>query len=51
MRKDARMLRIVATCVAAGLVTLFPAGAAHAAGKPGTFAGSLGVKVPKGAAA
>jgi hypothetical protein len=51
MRKDARMLRIAATCVAAGLVTLFPTGAAHAAGKPGTFAGSLGVKVPKGAAA
>jgi hypothetical protein len=45
------MLRIAATCVAAGLVTLFPTSAAHAAGKPGTFAGSLGVKVPKGAAA
>jgi hypothetical protein len=45
------MLRIAAACVAAGLVTLFPASAAHAAGKPGTFAGSLGVKVPKGAAA
>src|SRR4051812_29048043 len=45
------MLRIVATCVAAGLVTLFPTATAHAGGKPGTFAGSLGVKVPKGAAA
>lgn len=32
------MLRFAVACMAAGLVTLVPAGAAPAAGKPGTFA-------------
>src|SRR4051794_17103378 len=32
------MLRFTVACVTAGLVTLVPAGAAHAAGIPGTFA-------------
>jgi hypothetical protein len=40
------------TFVAVGLAMLaLPATVAHAADKPGTFAGSLGVKVPKGAQA
>src|SRR3954454_12187972 len=40
------MLRFAAACVAAGLVMLVPAGAAHAAGTPGTFAVSAKKKAP-----
>jgi hypothetical protein len=40
------MLRFAVACVAAGLVTLVPAGAAHAAGTPGTFAASAKKKAP-----